>query len=392
MYNIGDIIDYLVITNREMRMDKNGRNWCWCKYTCTRCGWTEGWVVEHSLNNNTRCACCCSSPRVVVEGINDIPTTAPEMVKYFQGGYDEAKLYTKSSGKVINPICPDCKRVKSNGIRIYTIYKEKSIGCACQDSISYPTKLLMSIFNQLGLKYITELTKKTVKWCEKYRYDFWINDKIIVEAHGMQHYTLGFSKTNKSKSLENTIANDKVKQELALRNGVKKYVVIDCRYSNLEFIKDNILNSVLSELFDLSNIDWNKAGEFAMSNLSKEICQYWNSKNEIETVKDVSDKFHVNRVSITKYLKLWTELGLCNYDPKLEKDKSVINNGIRNKEAFSKKILVLKDGEVIDSFNSLMDLDRCSVGTFGVKLDYRNVSSVALGKLKQYKGYTFKYA
>ena len=51
-------------------------------------------MSERQILNGKRCACCSNS--VVVEGINDIPTTAPWMVDYFPGGYEEAKRYTKN--------------------------------------------------------------------------------------------------------------------------------------------------------------------------------------------------------------------------------------------------------------------------------------------------------
>ena len=35
-------------------------------------------------------------------------------------------------------------------------------------------------------------------------------------------------------------------------------------------------NDILNSMFDLSNIDFKKCHEFAMSNLSKEVCDYYN--------------------------------------------------------------------------------------------------------------------
>ena len=41
------------------------------------------------------------------------------MVKYFQGGIDEARRYTYNSRQKIYPICPDCGRVKDKDIYVY---------------------------------------------------------------------------------------------------------------------------------------------------------------------------------------------------------------------------------------------------------------------------------
>ena len=39
-----------------------------------------------------------------------------------------------------------------------------------------------------------------------------------------------------------------------------------------------------------------------------------------------------------------------------------------------------------------MELERQSEELFGIKLDYRNISGVCLGKQKTYKGFMFRHA
>ena len=92
---------------------------------CVKCGYECGehykkqeykkeyWIIETDILQNHGCPVCCRNPQIVVKGINDIPTTAPWMIPYFQGGYEEAKLYTFSSSYKINPICPDCGNIKN---------------------------------------------------------------------------------------------------------------------------------------------------------------------------------------------------------------------------------------------------------------------------------------
>ena len=43
---------------------------------------------------------------------------------------------------------------------------------------------------------------------------------------------------------------------MALTNGIKYYIELDCRYSKGEFIKRSIINSDLSKIYDLSQIDY----------------------------------------------------------------------------------------------------------------------------------------
>lgn len=110
------------IIDREYRQTTK-ENEKWYKYKCNNCGWDEGWIIEHALQRGNGCSCCSHSSKTVVEGINDIPTTAPWMVKFFQGGYDEAKLYSRQSSKKIFPICPDCDRIKDKSMNISDINK-----------------------------------------------------------------------------------------------------------------------------------------------------------------------------------------------------------------------------------------------------------------------------
>lgn len=380
----------LIITNSEYRKipKQNNRiqNQKWYKYTCNKCGWTEGWIVESDLTKGNGCACCCLAPRVIVEGINDIPTTAPWMVKYFQGGYKEAKLYTKSSGQKIIPICPDCGRIKDKPICIDAIYKYKTIFCSCSDKISYSEKFMFNILEQLKLNFQTQLNKTTFEWCNNYRYDFYfkLNKKeYISEVNGLQHYE--DSNGSWKIKLEKQQENDKTKKQLALNNGIKEenYIVIDCRRSELAFIKQNILNSRLNELFDLSKINWNIAEEFALSNLVKIACDYKRNNPELTSI-EIGKLMKLSQCTIIKYLKQGSKLDWCEYIPKEEIIKASIKVGKLNR----KPVICINTKQV---FESATDCAKQSLNVFGVKLNFGEISAVCRGKRKFYKGRIFKY-
>lgn len=400
-YNIGVILKDdsrdMVITDREIRkktyIKKNGSesrcNQKWYKYTCNKCGWTEGWIEENNLLRNIGCSCCSSQSRIVVEGINDIPTTNPELIKYFQGGYEEAKLYTKSSGQKIYPICPDCGMIKDKPMTINAIYNQHSIYCSCSDSFKFPEKFMHGILNQLKINFRMQLTKTKFKWCGKYKYDFYFKinrDSYIIETHGNQHYE---ENTNFQMSLIEQQENDRLKKELALANGIKEenYIVIDCRKSTLEWIRDNdngILQSRLSELFDLNNINWIKAEEFALSNRVKEVC-FIKKENPNLTIKDISNLTKYSTGTIRTWLKHGNKLGWCEYNIIKERQRSAIINNI------SKKVEIFKDGISLGVFSSCAELERQSEALFGVKLDSGNISKACSGKRKHVKGFGFQY-
>jgi len=368
----------------------------WYKYHCNVCGWTEGWIIESSLLGKRKTGCSCCYGRTVVEGINSIVDTSPWMLEYFQGGYEEAKLYTQTSEKSITPICPFCRRVKSKKLSILNIYRNHSIGCSCSDKQPYPEKIMFNVLEQLGLNFEYH---KTFKWsknvqvenielCGNKEYDFAfkINDEYFVtETHGIQHY----KESNRGRSLKIEEDNDKLKKELCLANGIKEdnYIVIDCRYSELELIKQNILKSNLTKLFDLSKIDWLKVEEFALSNLVKVACEYKRDNPDM-TTGDIGKIMNLQAQTIRGYLikgsKIWNWI---NYNGKEERSKIGSKNGIST----GLPLIILKSNEYINISPSCAELARCSQELLSFKLSLAMVSYICLGKQEQTRGYVFKY-
>ena len=379
--NIGDVFKDskrdMIITDRKykeyIRKDGNKEDKKWYKYTCNKCGWTEGWIKESCLLSGQGCSCCAGITAVL--GINTIWDTDRWLCSLGMSEED-AQQYTRSSNKKVIVTCPDCGKTKR--MRINTIYNERSISCTCGDGVKYPEKFMTSVLDQLGIEYVFQLTKTTLGWCEDKRYDFYISSlNTIIETHGMQHY----EDCNWSKA-KDVQENDRIKYELALQNGIKDgdYVVVDCRYSDKEWVKNNILSSKLNELFDLEKkINWNKCEEFALKNNKvKEVCDYWNDKKDWETTTTLAEVFGLSKSAITKYLKKGAGLGWCEYDAKKERgDKRVAMYDL--------------DGNFIMEEYSTCELARRVFKETGIKLYDSNISKVCNGKQKHHKGYTFKY-
>lgn len=313
----------ITIIDREIRKanrtDKKNENRKWYKYTCNVCGWTEGWIEESNILKGIGCSCCAN--QIVVQGINDIPTTNPEMINYFQGGYDEAKLYTKCGGGnpnnpkgYIYPICPNCKEVRKNKIKIVDIYVNHSISCKkCGKGISYPNKFAFNMLEQLGINFIPEYSPE---WIGQKRYDFYFkldNKEYILEMDGGWHIK---DNTKSGQTKEKSQAIDNYKDEQARFHDID-VIRIDCDYGGydkFEFIKRNTLNSKLNKLFDLSMIDWNKINEFALSSRVKEACDLKRNNPNL-TIRDISELMRLSKTTIRTYLYKGTEYGWCVYVP-----------------------------------------------------------------------------
>ena len=383
----------ITIVDREYRLDEKGQKWKWYNCKCNKCDYKH-WIVEPSiLTQKTGCPRCCPNSLVVTEDYNSIVATDPWMVKYFQGGYEEAKEYSRGSHAKVYPICPDCGKIKDKSVPIYTIYRTKSIGCVCGEGISYPEKLITSMLGQLDIEFQTQLTSKNLAWCDKYKYDFYIPSlNMIIETHGEQHYKQTTRKG--ARTLEQEQENDRLKKELALSNGIEHYVVIDCRKSIMGWIKEKVLKSELSNIFNLLIVDWKKCEKFALSNLVKEVCEYYN-ENKHMTTSEVGEVFGLTKTTIRKYLIKGNGLGWCHYDTKENKGKAKEKTIETNRKALSKEVAVIKDDEEIMRFSSLRELNDCSLEKLGIKLSSSQVCIRLNPKHKKYgelyKGFTFKY-
>lgn len=339
-YDIGHVIidekRNLTITGQSEKRTKRGQRQKWYNYTCNDCGWTGGEQVEHRLENGAMCGCCTGQEPVA--GINDIPTVAPELVQFFQGGEEEAKHYTIGTHKKIYPKCPRCGRVKDTPMSINKLYANKSIGCRCSDGISYPNKFLYCFLSQLKIKFNSEMP---FGWSEGKLYDVFIRDKsLIIEAHGAQHYCdTGFSLIG-GRTLEEEQANDAYKKKLALSNGIKAYVTLNCRQSDPNWIRASILKSKLPKLlnFKADDIDWQKCHKFAMKGLNKKVCEFYNliPTQKISRLAKITG---LSENTIRRYLRAGEKAGLCDY------------SGYRDPRGVPVKVICLNNKRVFNTLN-----------------------------------------
>lgn len=333
------------------------------------------------ISHGYRCSVC-----------NCIATTDSWMIPYFKNKEDAYNYSHGSNGKVF-VVCPYCGREKE--MMISNIYRYKGIGCTCGDGTSYPNKFIYSAMIQIfGIDNV--FTEQRFDWSDNKIYDILIKtqngDNILIENHGRQHYEQTGRKGKRARTLQEEQNNDKYKKQLALDNNINYYIELDCRYSELEYIKNSILNSELSEIIDLSNIDWIKCEEYAInSNKVKEVCDYWHLHNEVNneelTTTDISKVFNLGKSTIRIYLKQGNILGWCNYNPKEELKKTTS----KNNKSTGKPVEIFKDSKSLGIFENCHELERRSEDLFGVKLLNNAISRVCNGKQSHHHSFTFSY-
>lgn len=367
-FNIGEVVNGLQILDHEIRKINDTAKRKFYLTKCTKCGnILEKWKEEQTIINGNKCPICCNAPKVVIEGINDIPTTDPWMIPYFQGGYDEAKQYASGSNKRIFPCCPYCKIIKDKSIKISSIKTNHGISCVCGDGFSYPNKLMYNTLNLKNIKFISEYSPE---WAGKYRYDFYIPSKhIIIEmdggiGHGNK-YNRGYKTQQELKEIDN------YKDYIADKNGLKVYR-IDCKKNYFDYISENILKSDITKILYISENDLINADKKSYSNIVYDVCKY-KEKYLFETPKNIAKLFGIHIMTVYEYLKIGYKYGWVN--------KLYINRG--------NPIIVYKNGIKIGYYNNSIQASKLLKKEFKYSISHSNIRNLCNKNKTNRDGYSF---
>lgn len=394
-YNIGDIfVDEkrnIKIIDREYRPIKKIKgniyyisNRKFYKYECQCCG-NQDWIIEYAIDGNKQkigCNACGSSPKKLIHGINDITTTAPWMIPYFLGGYEEARKHFKYEKSRTDMVCPDCKRIHKNKM-IETVCNNRKLTCPCQDSWSYPNKFMYAFFEKIEVEFTTE---KVFDWAKEYRYDIYVEYNglhIICEQNGIQHYEES-NVFNTRRSLKDEQINDINKKCKAFKNGIDEYITIDCSISTPEYIKSSIESSNLDKIFNIcySDINWEECDKFALSNLVKVVCNYKNSHKEL-SLEEIANDFHMSYATILKYVKCGSKYGWCNYS----KEESMKKRKYKHNHPSFKPIYCITTN---DYFENTYEAEKELTKRFNIPILTQGIQKSARTG-KSYKDMIFRY-
>jgi hypothetical protein len=340
-------------------------------WNCIKCNSEFSMNVSSRTIGKNNCPYCAGQR---VNHTNCLWTTHPEIATLLtnpQRGYE----ITAGRGEKENFTCGNCgfsdAKIVQNAVKGFSCPK-------CSDGISYPEKFMMSLLNQLNIIYKTQ---HKFEWSNNKKYDFFIEDlNVIIETHGIQHYKNSFVGLG-SRSLEEEIENDNYKLELAHLNSIDNYIVIDCRESNLDYIRQSIINSKLNEIFHLINrVDWNECHSYAIKSLVKEVSTLWT--NGMDNVLEISDILKLSRNTVVKYLKQGSLVNWCNYDSKEARKRNAFIVGKRNKKEI---VQLTKNGEYITTWNGIV------VASNELKINRVNISKVCEGKNKSSGGFRWMY-
>jgi hypothetical protein len=322
---------------------------------------------ETQINIKTGCKICAGTQIQI--GINDMWTTVPDVAKLLLNPEDGYK-YTYGSQKEVNWLCPVCGEIIYNKpiARIY----QRGLSCpVCGKTKSYPNRFMYSLLRYLNANFKDE---KSFKWSCNKKYDFYLKDfNTIIEMHGKQHYDKDMFNTPS----EDIQKNDEFKKDIAKVNGIKDYIIIDSRYSNMEWIKNNILESKLINLFDLSNVDWNDIEKKTRSNPLKEICNLWDSG--LYDMHKIGKIVGCHASTVSVLLRKGHQLGITTYSPELSLQMGNKAQKTTKYNKISTPFICVENGKCFGSVTI------CSVNSellFGRKFETTVISKTLNGKIK----------
>lgn len=229
----------------------------------------------------------------------------PDLLVYIKN-QEDAKKYTLGSGKKVTCKCPNCGVEKPIMVLNLTRY---GFHCTvCGDGVSYPNKFVHNLLDQLGVVHEPE---KTFDWLPNKRYDQYLPGySLIIENNGIQHYNDNNGHLFPYTTLENTQNTDKYKMDMAIQNGIKNYIYIDCSESTQQWMREHIMDSALPEILNFSedDIDWNLCDENSNNSL---ILKAWDMWNNYIPTKEIALSLGVGESTVRNYIHRGIDCDKC---------------------------------------------------------------------------------
>ncbi len=268
-----------------------------------KCGCEYDIIPHYALRNKFGCPYCAR------KSLSKTHSTFSSELKELNANFIPIEKY-KGQNEEIKFKCLSCGGVfTKTPKRILNILKTSTNPCPlCSDTISYPEKFISNFLNQLEVKYIYQYNfAKGCLWSKNYRYDFFIPDQnIIIEVNGIQHY-----RQTSFGNYSEILINDNQKKELALQNGMK-YAAIDASRSSMQYISNSIQHSILSKIYDLSNIDWNLCSSNASKSIFNKVCSLYNTG---KNYREISKITLLSEVTVSRYVREGFSLNICQKHP-----------------------------------------------------------------------------
>lgn len=282
------------------------------KVYCPDCKQTYSTYMVTIKHNHGCCPCCKGG--IVIKGYNTFGDMFPDLIKYFKNKED-AFSHSYGSGEKVEMKCPDCGAEFT--ITLNHLSKRGFSCPICSDKVSFPNRILRAFLKSVSKQVEDYDFEKGFDWSQGKVYDGYFvknGKKYLIEMQGEQHYRDAWD------TKENTQANDSLKAQLAKENNFE-LIAIDCKISDFNHIKKNMINSELKELFSIRKRNWDTIFKQATSSLIVKAAELYNSGTTSPT--RIGEKLGVHRKTARSYLEKAAQLKMINYEKKLNPSYSI---------------------------------------------------------------------
>jgi len=210
-----------ILTTKSLKLAKNitihsGKK---LEIKCQKCGYIYKTTADNYANGR-RCPCCIGQK--VKIGFNDVATTFPKILKYWdKNNIIQPTEITKGSNKIVNLHCPKCGYIWQSKLNDLTNFRRKNICPACSGSSGERRVIKWLLENKINFIFNKQYDDKKIKP------DFIIRShNIWLEFFGKQHYCEKVyrnmtKKSVKKHSFPQLVRRDNYKRRLAAKDGLK---------------------------------------------------------------------------------------------------------------------------------------------------------------------------
>lgn len=310
--------------------------------------------------------CPCCRGEIIKKGFNTLGDLRPDLIKYFEYESDAYKFAPHSNQKVCL-VCPDCGERKTMTVNDLV---NRGFSCKiCGDGVSYPNKVLRAFLKVFSTEMDNFESEKSFDWSNNRQYDgyFVKNGKeYIIEMQGGQHYKDAWITKEETQSI------DEEKKILAKKHGLD-IIYINCYKSDFDYIKDNINNSILGQMFQITEEQWVEIGKLSSGSLVKKVVELYEMGL---SQQQISKELGIHHQVVRKYLKRASKAGLCSYQASVYSEPQLIR-------------VYNKDGQLKGEASSYRDMVRL-MKTMGEEINVTGLKPHCQNG-KPYHGYYFVF-
>ncbi len=139
----------------------------------------------------------------------------------------------------------------------------------CKPFRKWVVEEVLPIINKTGGYVETDMEEEFVN-------NYLPEHNAIIEVMGIQHYKDGCFGDG-CRTLKEEQANDILKEKLALDNGIKDYFRLDCRKSDIKYMKESFVHSNLPDFLQIDgNIDYKECFKNSLKSKIIQAIELWN--------------------------------------------------------------------------------------------------------------------